>query len=72
MTLLDKGTVAGRIQKDDVTVVQWLDWFTLAQIKGFIDLSIESEAHNVTALLLEYKQQRFPDEDPFAEFTLDW
>ena len=72
VTLLDKGTIAGRIKKDDVTVAQWLDWFTLAQITVFIDLATESEAHNVTALLLDYKQQHFPGIDPMAEFTLDW
>lgn len=71
VTLLDKGTIAGRIKKDDVTVVQWLDWFTLAQITAFIDLANESEAHNVTALLLDYKNQNYPDVDPMAEFTLD-
>ena len=72
VVLLDKGTVAGRIQKDDVTVAQWLDWFTLAQITEFINLATTAEAHNVTALLLEYKQQHYPDTDAFSEFTLEW
>ena len=72
VALLDKATVAGRIQKDDVSVAQWLDWFTLAQITEFITLATTAEAHNVTALLLEYKQQHYPDTDAFSEFTLEW
>ena len=41
---LDKGTVSGRVKKDDVTVAQWLDRFTLAQIMGFIDQAAKSNA----------------------------
>ena len=68
---LDKATVSGRIKKDDVSVAQWLHLFTAAQIREFIELASSSEATNCTALLLEYRNQTFPDLDPFAEFTLD-
>ncbi len=68
---LDKGTVAGRVKKDDITVAQWLDRFTLAQIMGFIDLAGKSNAVNVSALLLQYKQEHFEEFDPMDEFTLD-
>ena len=69
---LDKATVAGRVKKDDVSVSQWFDRFTLAQIQSFIDLANENKATNVLALLLEYKEKTFPDFDPMAEFTLEW
>ena len=68
---LDKGTVSGRVKKDDITVAQWLDRFTLAQIMGFIDLAAKNNAVNVEALLLQYKQEHFEEFDPMDEFTLD-
>ena len=68
---LDKATVAGRIKKDDVSVLQWLHLFTVAQIMEFIDLAGESGSVNVQAILLQYKQEHFADFDPMAEFTLD-
>ena len=69
---LDKGTVAGRVKKDDITAAQWFDRFTLAQITEFIRIAQESNAVNVLALLLEYKNNRFADFDPMEEFTLEW
>ena len=68
---LDKATVAGRVKKDDVSVLQWLHLFTVAQIMEFIDLAGESGSVNVQAILLQYKQEHFADFDPMAEFTLD-
>ena len=69
--LLDKWTVESRIQKDDPTVVQALDSFTLAQITGFLDLAIQQQRTNCTAALLEYKNARFSDFNPMDVFTLD-
>ena len=69
---LDKGTVAGRIKKDDVSAAQWFDRFTPAQITDFISLALENNAVNVLAQLMEYKNQHFPDVDPMDRFTLDW
>ncbi len=69
---LDKGTVAGRIKKDDVSATQWFDRFTQAQITEFINLALENNAVNVLAQLMEYKNQHFPDVNPMDRFTLDW
>ena len=71
VVLLDKGTVEGRIKKDDVSVRIWLDNFTAAQIRRFIDVAAENKASDVTALLLEYQQTNYAGYDPFAEFTLE-
>ena len=68
---LDKGTVASRIKKDDISAAQWFDRFTLAQITDFIRLAQENNAVNVLAQLLEYKNAHFADFDPMDEFTLD-
>ncbi|MCR5137749.1 MAG: DUF4132 domain-containing protein [Oscillospiraceae bacterium] len=68
---LDKGTVAGRIRKDDISAARWFDRFTLAQITEFIRLAQENSAVNVLAQLLEYKNEHFADFDPMDEFTLD-
>ncbi len=69
---LDKGTVAGRIKKDDISAAQWFDRFTQAQITEFISLALENNAVNVLAQLMEYKNTHFPDVDPMDRFTLDW
>ena len=71
VSILDRETVAGRIQKDDVTVQQCLDSFTLPQILNFIDLAARSNAKNVSALLLEYKKTRFGETDVPDKFRLD-
>ena len=71
VTHLDKVTVAGRIKKDDVTVARWFDRFTLAQITEFIKLAQKSNAINVLAQLLEYKNTHFAYFDPMDEFTLE-
>lgn len=68
---LDKVTVFGRIAKDDITIADRLDSFTLAQITECLKIAQENNASNVTALLLEHKNTHFSDFDPMAEFTLD-
>ena len=72
VSLFDRWTVGERVKKDDVTVAGLLDGFTLAQITEFITAAQEANATNVLALLLEYKNTRFADFDPMAEFTLEW
>ena len=69
---LDRITVFGRVRKDDVSVIEHLPSFTLAQIMEMIKAAEESHAVNVAALLLDYKNKTYPDYDPMAEFTLDW
>ena len=68
---LDRITIRERIQKDDTQIIDFLPQFTAAQINEFISIASEANAVNVTAMLLEYKNTRYPDLDPLAEFTLD-
>ena len=72
VSLLDKWTVWDRVKKDDVSVMTMIDSFTLAQITEFIKAAQESQAMNVLALLLDYKNAHFADFDPMDEFTLEW
>ena len=44
---------------------------SLPQILKYIRIANESNAVNLTAMLLEYKNEHFSEVDPFAEFTLD-
>ncbi len=69
--LLDKWTVEGRILKDDVSAVEHLDSFTLAQVTELLNLAIENQCTNCTAALLAYKNTRFADFDPMDVFTLE-
>ena len=68
---LDKCTVYGRILSNDITVVNILSGFTLAQISDFVKFSAENEKTAVTAALLAFKNEHFADFDPMEEFTLD-
>ncbi len=69
---LDKVTAESRVRADDISVIQWIDKFTLAQITEFIAAAQEANAVNVLAALLEYKNANFADFDPMDEFTLEW
>lgn len=69
--LLDKWTVSERVLKDDVSVIDILDGFTVAQITEFIQSATENGCVNVTAALLEYKNRTFTEFDPMDEFSLD-
>lgn len=71
VALLDQWTILGRIMKDDASVIAMLGSATLAQVMQYLNLAIENSKTNVTAELLNYKNERFPDFDPLAEFTLD-
>ena len=72
ISFLDRITVWGRVRKDDVSVMEQMDRFTLAQITEFIRTAQEAGATNVLAALLEYQNTRFADFDPMDEFTLEW
>ena len=69
--ILDGWTVEQRILKDDISVVERLDSFTLAQITEFINQASEHNCNNVTAALLEYKNEHFADYNPMASFWLE-
>ena len=71
VSLLDSWTIEDRIKKDDVSVADQLDSFTLAQITAFTKLAHETNAISVLALLMEYKNAHFAEFDPMEEFTLD-
>lgn len=68
---LDRVTIIGRIRKDDVTIVQQLPDFTLAQLMEFIQTAQESNATQVLALLLDLKNKTYAGLDPLDEFTLN-
>ena len=72
VTILDKLTVEDRVLKDDVSVIEMMPGFTLAQITDFIAAAQEANANNILAALLEYKNNNFSDFDPMDEFTLEW
>ena len=69
--ILDGWTIEQRILKDDVSVVDRLESFTLAQITEFIKKASEHNCNNVTAALLEYKNKRFTGYDPMERFWLE-
>ncbi len=69
---LDRITVWDRVWKDDVSVMDQIGRFTLAQVTEMIQAAQEANAVNVLALLLEYKNAHFADFDPMDEFTLEW
>ena len=69
---LDRITVFSRIVKDDISVMELMDSFTIAQIMDFITAAQEANAINVLAALMDYKNSHFSDYDPMEEFTLDF
>lgn len=70
--LLDKWTITDRLLKDDVSTISLLASFNEAQILDFIHLVSENgNCPNITAALLEYKQNKYPDTDPMAVFVLE-
>ena len=71
VSLLDQWAIIGWIMRDDTSIVAHLDSATLAQVMQYLNLAIENGKTNVTAELLNYKNERFPDFNPLAEFTLD-
>ena len=69
--LFDKWTIRSRIAKDDISVMNLMDRYNAAQITDFLNTAIENKAVNLTAALLAYKQEHFPEYDAFSEFTLE-
>lgn len=55
----------------DSRVMAIMGHYNAAQITDFLNTSIESKAANLTAALLNYKQEHFPEYDAFSEFTLE-
>ena len=69
--LFDKWTIWDRIRKDDVLVMNIMNRYNAHQITEFLRIAIESNAALLTAALLAYKNNMFPQYDEFSEFTLE-
>lgn len=69
--LLDKWTIEERIAKNDASIGNILDGFTVAQILDFISLATEKKSTDSLAVLMDYKNKQFNEYDPMQEFTLD-
>lgn len=71
---LDRITISAQIRCDNVEAIEeaQLDELTVSQISDFIKLATENKATNCTALLLDYKNRKYPEYDSFDEFVLEW
>ena len=70
--LFDKWTIRDRIAKDDISIMELMHRYNAAQTTDFLNTAIESKAVNLTAALLSYKQEYFPEYDAFSAFVLEW
>ena len=68
---LDRITLYERIRKDDMSAVENLKEFTLAQILECIDTANKSGSKNCLAALLEEKQNRWPEYSGIESLLLD-
>ena len=68
----DKIAVYDLIHKDDASFKPILNEFTLPQINEFIKYAGENKCVNASAVLLEYKNQKYGTSDPLDEFELNW
>lgn len=70
---LSRASVKSVIRQDSDQLPMWISSskFTAAQILEFIRIAQENNSVNDLGVLLEHKQQNFPEFDPMAEFTLD-
>ena len=70
---LDKRSIKALIRNNISTqiTIELLDSFTLAQINEFVEMSTSCNSTDCTALLLEYKNNKYDTFDPFELFTLD-
>ena len=68
---LDKIAFIGRVLRDDASIGSSLDAFTQAQIMEFITAAMENHCVNSLAVLMDYKNCTFGEEDPMKEFTLE-
>ena len=69
---LDRISVSERIAKDDVSALNLLNQFTIAQVSSFIDICNKNKCVNCLAELLDRKNKMLDgDIDVMDEFTLD-
>lgn len=71
VAFLDKVTVLERIKKDDTSVEDILNDFSLAQILEFISEANKNGSKNCLALLLQEKNKRWPDYDVVTSLLLE-
>ena len=71
---MDISLVRRSVEQDRVHVFteDVLSRFTLAQITEFINVAVENNCTNVSAILLDYKNRIFADFDPMDAFSLEW
>ena len=71
---LDKATISSQISRDNDTAIniQRLSVFTASQIASLLNLAIDSKAEKCTAILLNYKNEKYPEYAGVNEFSLDW
>lgn len=62
---LDRATLKSVILKDDISALSddLLSTFTLAQISEFVDCAIKNNCTNCTAYLLNYKNEKFGEDN---------
>ncbi len=68
---LDKCAIYGIIEKDNASVLDYLHGSTIAQIDAYIKYATEKGSTNCTAILLNYKNEHFPEYNFMDTFTLD-
>ena len=70
---LDRFALKTFITRDEVENLNQkvLDGFSAAQIIEFIDFASVNKADNCTAVLQEYRNEKYPEYDAFSEFVLD-
>ncbi len=71
VTILDRMTVYSLIRNNVTDVKDLLPSYTYAQILEFIEAAQESKAADVLALLLDYKEENYPEMDPLEEFDFE-
>ena len=71
---LDKVTISSQIVHDHDAAINnhALSVFTASQISSLLNLAIENKSEKCTALLLNYKNEHFPEFAEVNEFSLDW
>ena len=71
---MDKATLSTQIVRDnDIALTDpTLSVFSAAQISTLLNLAIDSKATRCTAVLLNYKNEHFPEFAEVNEFSLDW
>lgn len=71
---MDKATVVSHIMKDNVQMLttELLDAFSVVQIATFTEIATENKAVNCAAVLMNYKNEKYPEYDAINDFIMDW